>query len=31
VLPFERDSARDAPQLREALLHLRSAREREIT
>ncbi len=31
MLPFERDSARDALHLREALLRLRSAREREIT
>jgi len=30
VLPFERDSTRDALHLREALLRLRSAREREI-
>ena len=31
VLPFERDTARDALHLREALLRLRSAREPEIT
>jgi dethiobiotin synthetase len=31
VLPFERDSARDAPQLREALLRLRTGHERAVT
>jgi dethiobiotin synthetase len=31
VLPFERDSSRDAPHLREALSRLRSARERGLT
>jgi dethiobiotin synthetase len=31
MLPFERDSARDAPQLREALLRLRTGHERAVT